>query len=175
VSKSVSLFPQTPKTRIYSRRRNGASSALYPLHCTAIHHGHRSCHPTISSSLRPRASSYRLTNMATASFWATLELKTMVFGCLREDKCDSDLARCARVHGTWTDSALNALWHGFPGTVCGGNRTRTMAISLLPSNRRQDYASRIGALDFTGSFGPFLHAIFDELTFPRLYKVVSVE
>jgi hypothetical protein len=64
-----------------------------------------------------------MTNMVTASFWATLELKTMVFGCLREDKCDPDRAHCARVQGTWTDSAHNALWHGFPGTVYEGNRT----------------------------------------------------
>jgi hypothetical protein len=107
--------------------------------------------------------------MAAASFWDVFELKNNVFMCLREDKCDADLARCARVHHTWTDLALNALWYGFPKTACQDIKTRTRAIASLP-RCRQEYASRIGALDLTGDGGIYVHAMFDRLAFPRLKR-----
>jgi hypothetical protein len=110
--------------------------------------------------------------MAVASFWNVFELKLNVFMCLREDKRDSDLARCARVHRTWTDLALDALWYAYPRTVCENNKVKTSAIALLPRNRRQDYASRIGVLDFTNLGGILVHAMFDKLKFPKLKEVV---
>jgi hypothetical protein len=110
--------------------------------------------------------------MAAASFWDVFELKNNVFMCLREDKCDADLARCARVHHTWTELALNALWYGYPRTTCEENQSRTRAIALLPRNRRQNYASRVGVLDFTEFGGILAHAMFEGLAFPRLKEVV---
>ncbi|KAG9807265.1 hypothetical protein KCU77_g21469, partial [Aureobasidium melanogenum] len=91
--------------------------------------------------------------MAVAAFWDAFELRMKVSEYLRDDRCDVDLARCARVHGTWTDLALNALWLGYPRSQDGSdddnNRKRTEAIALLPRNRRQDYASRVSVLDFS--------------------------
>jgi hypothetical protein len=110
--------------------------------------------------------------MAAASFWDVFELKTNVFRCLREDTCDADLARCARVHSTWADLALNALWYGVPETECKNNQTRTKAIALLPRDRRQNYASRVGVLDFTDFGGILVHAMFNQLAFPRLKEVI---
>lgn len=52
--------------------------------------------------------------MAVAAFWNVFELRMKVFMCLRNDRCDADLAHCARVHRTWADLALNALWLGYP-------------------------------------------------------------
>lgn len=40
--------------------------------------------------------------MAGASFWSIYEFKAKLFKCLREDQCEAELARCARVHRTWT-------------------------------------------------------------------------
>lgn len=42
---------------------------------------------------------------------------------------------------------------------------------MLPRDRRYDYASRVGVLDFTDFGGVFVHAMFDKLAFPRLKEV----
>jgi hypothetical protein len=110
--------------------------------------------------------------MAAASFWDVFELRMNVFMCLRDDKRGADLARCARVHHTWTNLALNALWYGYPRTTCEENQSRTRAITLLPRDLRQKYASRIGVLDFTDFDGILIHAMFDKLAFPRLKEVI---
>jgi len=110
--------------------------------------------------------------MAVTSIWDVCELKMNIISCLREDKCDADLARCARVHRSWTEFALDALWFGYPGTTCEENRMRTTALPSLPPDRRQKYASRIGVLVFTAFDGPSVHAAFDKLAFPRLKEVV---
>ncbi|KAG9652203.1 hypothetical protein KCU64_g8454, partial [Aureobasidium melanogenum] len=114
--------------------------------------------------------------MAVTAFWDVFELRMKVFECLRDDRCDADLARCARVHGTWTDLALNTLWLGYPRTQDGSdddnNRKRTEAIALLPRNRRQDYASRVSVLDFSKLHGRLVHAMFDRLRFPKLKEVI---
>lgn len=104
--------------------------------------------------------------MAVAASWDVFEFRMNVFMCLREDRCDLDLARCARVHRTWTSLALDALWLGYPRKFCRDNQMRTQAIALLPAGRRQDYASRIGVLDFTNFGGSFVHAMFEGLAFP---------
>lgn len=109
--------------------------------------------------------------MLAASFWDIVELKMNVFNCLREEKCNADLSRCARVSRTWVDLALEALWFGYPGTNCEDNRMRTQAIALLPASRRQYHASRVGVLDFTNFGGSFVHAMFDGLTFSMLEDV----
>lgn len=85
---------------------------------------------------------------------------------------DADLARCACVSRKWTDLALDALWFGYPQTVCEENKTRTRAIALLPRNRRENYASRVGVLDFTDFGGILVHSMFDRLSFPRLREVI---
>lgn len=110
--------------------------------------------------------------MATALFWDVVELKMNVFMCLREEECDADLLRCARVSRTWMDLALDALWLGYPQTVCENNKIRTRAIALSPRARRQNYASRLGALDFTDFGGVVVHSMFDKLAFPRLKEVI---
>ncbi|KAH0270628.1 hypothetical protein KCU91_g7932, partial [Aureobasidium melanogenum] len=114
--------------------------------------------------------------MVVAAFWDVIELRMKVFDCLRDDRCDADLASCARVHGTWTNLALNALWLGYPRTQDGSdgdrNRKRTEAIALLPRDRRQDYASRISVLDFSELHSMLVHAMFDRLKFPRLKEVI---
>lgn len=115
--------------------------------------------------------------MAVAAFWDVFELRMKVFGCLRDDRCDADLARCARVHYTWTDLALNALWLGYPrtqGNDSDSNVKRTEAIALLPRDRRQAYASRFSVLDFSklGGTCRLVHAMFDGLDFPRLKEVI---
>lgn len=114
--------------------------------------------------------------MAVPAFWDVFELQMKVFDCLRDDRCDADLASCARVHRTWTNLALNALWLGYPRTQDGSdgdrNRKRTEAIALLPRDRRQDYASRISVLDFSELRGILVHAMFDRLKFPRLKEVI---
>jgi hypothetical protein len=110
--------------------------------------------------------------MAAAKFWDVFELKTNVFTLLREDKCNADLARCARVHHTWMDFALSALWYGYPKMASPGNQTRTRAIALLPRVCRQNYASRVGVLDFTNFGGVLVHAMFDGLVFPKLQEVI---
>ncbi|CAD0083691.1 unnamed protein product [Aureobasidium vineae] len=110
--------------------------------------------------------------MAVAAFWDVGELKLNVFMCLREDICDADLARCARVHRTWTNLTLNALWFGYPRTSCEDNRTRARAIAGLPTDLRQGYASRVGVLDFTDYGGSSVHAKFEGLNFPRLKEVI---
>lgn len=110
--------------------------------------------------------------MAIASIWDVCELKMNVLSCLRDDRCDADLARCARVHRSWTEFALDALWFGYPGTNCQENRMRTTALPSLPRSRRQEYASRLGVLVFNASDGVSVHADFDNLEFPRLKEVV---
>jgi hypothetical protein len=110
--------------------------------------------------------------MAAAKFWDVFELKASVFTYLREDGCNADLARCARVHRTWQDFALSALWYGYPKTASPGNQTRTRAIALLPRVCRQNYASRVGVLDFTNFGGVLVHAMFDGLVFPELQEVI---
>lgn len=110
--------------------------------------------------------------MAVTSIWDVCELKMNVISCLRGDKCEAELARCARVHRSWTECALDALWFGYPGTTCEENRMRTTALPSLPHDRRQEYASRIGVLVFTAFDNPSVHAVFDKLAFPRLKEVV---
>ncbi|KAG9952660.1 hypothetical protein KCU85_g1859, partial [Aureobasidium melanogenum] len=112
--------------------------------------------------------------MAVAAFWDVSELKMKVFKCLRDDGCDADLARCARVHGSWTDLALNTLWLGYSRAQDDddSNRKRTEAIALLPRGRRQDYASRISVLDFSKLHGKLVHTMFDRLKFTRLKEII---
>lgn len=66
--------------------------------------------------------------MVVAAFWDVSELKMDVSICLSNDRCDSDLARCAHVNQTWADPALNALWLGCPEMDRRYNETRAKAI-----------------------------------------------
>jgi hypothetical protein len=50
--------------------------------------------------------------MAVAAFWNVAEPKLNVFECLDNDICVAAIARCARVHITWTDLALDVLYRG---------------------------------------------------------------
>lgn len=95
-----------------------------------------------------------------------------VFSYLHMDNCEADLARCARVHSTWTHPANNALWQGHPGTICRINSTITKALALLPRKRRQYYAYSVSVLDFSTTGGLFVHSMFDRIQFPKLKDLV---
>jgi hypothetical protein len=95
-----------------------------------------------------------------------------VFSYLHIDNCEADLARCARVHSTWTHPANDTLWQGHPGTVCQTNSTITKALALLPRKRRQYYAFRVSVLDFSTTGGFFMHSMFDKIQFPRLKDLI---
>jgi hypothetical protein len=96
--------------------------------------------------------------MAIAAFWNVAELKMDVFWCLADDGCFADLARCARVHSTWAEIALDVLWRGDspPSSLVAykrghrWNRKRNWqmpeAIAKLPRARRQRYASKVSTL-----------------------------
>lgn len=85
--------------------------------------------------------------MAVTAFWSTKELKMMVFACLHYEGCEADLARCARVHSTWTEIANDSLWLGHSKGVweegkdhkaVRRNDKMTQAIASLPQMRRQN-------------------------------------
>lgn len=120
--------------------------------------------------------------MAVAAFWNVFELKTIVFSYLDNDAYIGDLARCARVHSTWTNPALDVLYRGDtmpPITTedlrleLGRNTRMTSAIAkLLPANR-QKYASRAALLDLSMfNHWPLYCRMFNGYQFPRLKSLI---
>lgn len=120
--------------------------------------------------------------MAAAAFWNIFELRKNVFSYLDEDACIADLARCARVHSTWTDSALDVLYRGdtMPKISTenlrlelGRNTRMTSAIARLPPARRQKYASRACLLDLSMfNHWPLYCRMFNGFQLPRLKGLV---
>lgn len=125
--------------------------------------------------------------MAVDAFWNVFELKMNVFLCLDDDRRFGDLARCARVNRSWTDLALDVLWHGdsasttladdlslgmkykvetFRRSECR-NWYMPLAIKEFPFARRQRYASRMSVLNLHLEIKT-LHPRLDGLEFPRL-------
>ncbi|KAI5193701.1 hypothetical protein E4T39_08832 [Aureobasidium subglaciale] len=109
--------------------------------------------------------------MASVIFWNVSELKLEVFRSLYNDRRWRELARCARVHSTWTKSALDELWRADIYLM-------TQALASIPRARRQDYASRMATLDLRMGWNnsihdwdDSIHSIVDGLQFPKLKRV----
>lgn len=108
------------------------------------------------------------------------ELLTMIFGIIRQDEEKSkarftsrighpnrkfSLASLARVNSTWRDLALSILWAS----------PDVEALANIRSKRRQQYASYIRVLDFSGPQtrkDPTLHTLFANIQFQRIKKLV---
>lgn len=99
------------------------------------------------------------------------EILTLIFELICRDnarlpvRLQSSLAPLARVNSTWRDLVHPILWAS----------PEPRDLAEIKSKRRQQYASHIRTLDFSGRktrTDPTLHALFASLQFSRIRRLV---
>lgn len=92
------------------------------------------------------------------------ELLKRILGMIREDKWKShrtSLTPFARVNSMWQEVVQRIIWEAPP----------VDALASIRKRYRQDFASYIRTLNFSGNKDPTLHTLFAGLQFPKLKKL----